>query len=301
MDGRKKSTAKHNCRLTMRLKNNMLTTVILALAMSIAIAAQAGEGKLLATPGVIQLEGSGGSGIVPWATLAGYASQDEIAVSAFATRVSVEDYRLSAWGAAVNLYDRVELSVASQNFELRASGAEISQDIFGVKARVAGNLVYSALPQVAVGVQHKRLNDGDIAAAVGADDAKSGTDVYITASKLHLGAAYGYNVLWTLAARATKANQMGLLGFGGDKDDSYSVQLEASAVLLLSRQLAIGFDYRQKPDNLGFAKEQRWKDYFIAYVPNKHINLTLAYVDLGSIAGQPSQTGTYVSLTGYLW
>lgn len=284
----------------MRLLNKLLFTVTLALAGS-GIPALAGEGKLLATPGVIQLEGSGGSGIVPWATLAGYASQDEIAVTTFATRVSVDDYRLSSWGVAANLYDRVEVSVAKQDFDLRASGAEISQDIYGVKARVAGNLVYSAWPQLAVGVQHKRLSDGDIAAAVGADDASSGTDVYITASKLHLGAANGYNVLWTLAARATKANQLGLLGFGGDKDNSYSVQLEASAVLLLSRKIAVGFDYRQKPDNLAFAKEQAWKDYFIVYVPNKHFNLTLAYVDLGSIAGQPNQTGTYLSLTGYLW
>lgn len=271
------------------------------LLMAISLPVFAGSGKLLATPGVIQLEGTAGSGIVPWATLAGYAAQDEVAVSSFATRVGVDDYRLTAWGAAVNMYDRVELSVASQNFYIRAANDEIRQDVYGVKARLSGNLLYSAWPQVAVGVQHKRLKDSAIARAVGADDANSGTDVYVTASKLHLGAVNGYNVLWTLAARATKANQLGLLGFGGDKRKDYSIQLEASAVLLLNRQLAVGVDYRQKPDNLGFAEEQDWMDVFIAYIPNKKINLTLAYVDLGSVAGQPDQTGTYLSLTGYLW
>ena len=45
----------------------------LSLAPTIALA---GEGKLIGTAGLNQIEGSGGGGIVPWATLAGYDSRD---------------------------------------------------------------------------------------------------------------------------------------------------------------------------------------------------------------------------------
>ena len=41
----------------------------------------AGQGKLLGTPGVSQVEGSAGGGLVPWAQLAGYASDDEFAIN----------------------------------------------------------------------------------------------------------------------------------------------------------------------------------------------------------------------------
>ncbi|OZG71208.1 hypothetical protein BTA51_22710 [Hahella sp. CCB-MM4] len=277
------------------------TVISIIILCSLTSLAQAGEGKLLATPGVTQVEGSGGGGIVPWATLAGYASRDEQAVSAFATRVSVDDYRLDVWGAAINLYDRAEISFAHQNFYLKRSSAEIRQDIAGLKFRIAGDLVYSTWPQLSVGFQHKMLEDDAIANAVGAKNTNSGTDFYLVASKLHLGAIGGYNALWSLAGRATKANQLGLLGFGGDEEDGYSFQAEASAAILLSRQWAVGMEYRQKPDNLSFAEEQDWIDIFIAYLPNKHINVTLAHADLGDIAGADDQNGTYLSITGYLW
>ncbi|WP_051085435.1 DUF3034 family protein [Hahella ganghwensis] len=266
-----------------------------------ATGVQAGEGKLLGTPGVTQLEGSGGGGIVPWATMAGYASRDETAISGFATRVNVDDYRLSVWGAAINLYDRVEVSFAHQNFYLKGAGSEIRQDIAGLKVRLSGDLVYTDWPQISAGIQHKMLADDTIADAVGAKDSNHGTDLYVVASKLHLGAIGGYNALWSLAGRATKANQLGLLGYGGDDKDSYSLNLEASVAVLLSRQWALGAEYRQKPDNLSFAEEQDWMDLFVAYLPNKHINATLAYADLGDIAGADHQTGVYLSITGYFW
>ncbi len=268
---------------------------------SLASFVQAGDGKLLATPGVTQVEGSGGGGIVPWATLAGYASRDEQAMSGFATRVSVDDYRLEVWGAAVNLYDRAEVSFAHQNFFLKGSGSEIRQDIAGLKLRIYGDLVYSSWPQFSAGLQYKMLEDNAIASAVGAKDTNSGTDIYIVASKLHLGAIGGYNALWSVAGRATKANQLGLLGFGGDGKDSYSLNVEASAAVLFSRRWAVGAEYRQKPDNLSYAEEQDWADIFIAYLPNKHFNATLAYADLGDIAGAVDQKGIYLSITGYLW
>jgi len=45
--------------------------------------------------------------------------------------------------------------------------------------------------------------------------------------------------------------------------------------------------------------EQDWKDLFVAWMPNKHVSVTAAYLDLGNIAGASDQTGWYLSVTGY--
>ena len=66
--------------------------------------------------------------------------------------------------------------------------------------------------------------------------------------------------------------------------------------MLFHPSLAVGVEYRQKPDNLGFAREDDWHDAFVAWFPNKHVALVAAYADLGSIAGLDGQRGGYVSL-----
>lgn len=264
----------------------------------------AGDGKLQETAGVTQIEGSGGGGLVPWATLSGYDSREQTSSTVFMSRVSLDDYRLQMFGASVGFYDRIEVSLARQTFQLRDipfGEDEINQQIVGLKARIAGDLVYSSLPQISIGVQYKEVQDTFIASAAGADDPDRGTDFYVAATKAHLGAVFGYNLVWDLTLRATKANQFGLLGFGGDLNDDYELMAEGSLAVLFDRRFAFGVEYRQKPDNLSFAEEQDVYDVFFAYIPNKHFNLTTAWVDLGTIAGADNQNGFYLSLTGYLW
>jgi len=263
--------------------------------------ANAADGKLLATSGVTQVEGAGGGGIVPWATLSGYGSRDEIGASAFASTVDVSDYRLNSLGLGVGFYDRVELSVAQQTFNIDAAAGEIRQNILGIKAKIHGDVVYGNWPQISVGIQYKNLVDEKIADAVGADNSKQGADFYVSGTRVFLGALAGYNALANLTLRETKANQMGLLGYGGDKNDGYKLQAEGSLAVLFGRHIAVGVEYRQKPDNLSYAKEDDWKDVFIAYVPSKQFSVTAAWVDLGSIAGEDDQTGLYLSLTGQLY
>ncbi len=260
----------------------------------------ADEGKLLATAGLTQLEGAGGGGIVPWATISGYETQDSYSGSVFSTQVSLDDYKMNMTGVSLGIYDRVELSYAKQTFDLTSLGGHISQDIYGIKTRLYGDLVYSKMPQLSIGLQYKELEDTAIAQLVGANKIESGVDLYLAATKVHLGAIAGHNLVWNLTARATKANQLGLLGFGGVINNDYEIMLEFSAGVFLSRKFALGIEYREKPDNLGLGEDD-WKDFFITYVPNKNFNLTLAWADLGSIAGIPKQDGVYLSLTGYLW
>ena len=202
----------------------------------------------------------------------------------------------------MGLFDRVELSVSRQRFDTQAVGAAlglgqgyaIRQDTFGVKVKLAGDAVLEQdrwLPQVAVGVQHKRNNRGALLAAIGARD-DSGTDVYVSATKLYLA----QSLLLNATVRMTKANQFGILGFGGDRHDGYQPQFEGSAAWLLNRHLAVGAEYRTKPDNLGIAHEGDAWDAFVAWAPAKHVSLTLAYVDLGNIVIRDNQRGWYASL-----
>ncbi|WP_404341214.1 DUF3034 family protein [Pseudoalteromonas mariniglutinosa] len=269
-----------------------LVTLLAVLSFSVIAA----DGKLLATPGISQVEGSGGGGIVPWAQLAGYASEDEVAINGFCSRADVSDYQLDVCGAQVNFFDRVELSYAQQRFDVPALDTQIEQSISGAKLRLYGDIVYSQWPQLSLGIQHKSLDDGAVAKLVGAEDTQ-GTDIYLATSKLHLGAIAGYNWFWNVTARYSEANQLGLLGYGG-ANSGHKVMFEGSTAIFLSREFAVGIEYRQKSNNLGLG-EQDWRDVFVAWLPNKHVSVTAAWLDLGSIAGAKDQTGWYLSVTGY--
>ncbi|BBI61404.1 hypothetical protein HSBAA_27100 [Vreelandella sulfidaeris] len=152
----------------------------------------------------------------PWAVLSSTASEQEVGITAAASRAWVDDYQLTVTGASVNIYDRLELSVARQTLDLETLGGELSQDIYGVKLRLLGDVLYHPWGIWSVGVQHKRLVDGAIPTALGADNTR-GNDMYFSASKLLFGALAGRNVLLNATLRNTDANQGGLLGFGGDQ------------------------------------------------------------------------------------
>tara|TARA_R110001592_G_scaffold10098_1_gene52566 strand:- start:7466 stop:8332 length:867 start_codon:yes stop_codon:yes gene_type:complete len=285
-----------NSKVRFLLKTSQYLISIIFLSSTVAIA---GDGKIIATAGLIQIEGSGGGGLVPWATLSGYDTRDQYSLGAFNTQVNVDDYRLQSWGVNASFYDRIEVSAAQQTFDLTTLGGDIRQNIIGIKARLYGDVVYSQWPQLALGLQHKTLLDDGVAKALGADKSNRGTDFYLAMTKVHLGLMCGYNLVWNLNFRATKANEMGLLGYGGSENKAYEIMTEASAGILLNEHIVVGFEYRQKPDNLGL-KEDDWKDIFIAYVPNKSMNLTLAWSELGTIAGAEDQNGWYFSLNANL-
>jgi hypothetical protein len=266
-----------------------------------ASAASADQGRLLATGGATQVEGSAGGGIVPWAVLAGYGTRDGNGGTAFATRIDSGDFRLDSVGVAYAFRNRIELSYARQRFDLGTLQRRLSlpigafdMDIVGVKTRLAGDLVYGDWPQLSFGAQYKRQHDFAIPQAVGARDDRD-FDLYLSVTRLYLAGFADRNLLLNLTLRSTRANQTGLLGFGGDRDSGRNLVAEGSAVLLLDRHWAVGLEYRQKPDNLAFATEDDWRDVFIAWFPNKRVALVGAWADLGSLATIPNQRAWYLS------
>lgn len=277
---------------------------LLAMTLLVCLAsplAEARSSRLPGTGGVHQLEGAAGGGLVPWALIAGLGSDRAIGGSGYYSRVEVSDFRLDSYGVAAGLYDRVEFSLARMDLDIGGTvpGESLRMDIAGVKLRVAGDAIYDQdrwLPQLALGLQYKRSRDFEfVPAALGARD-RSGIDVYASATKLWLGGVFGRNLLLNGTLRATRANQLGLLGFGGDLGSHYRWMPEVSAAVFLHERLAIGAEYRRKPDQLGVFREQAFSDAFVAWIPDKHASLTLAWVDLGNIADKPRQRGWYLSL-----
>lgn len=269
--------------------------VMLALIVLLsAPAAQAGS-RLLATGGVTQIEGAAGGGLSPWGVLTGTASGDEYAATASVSQARVDDYSLGVIGIAGNIQDRLEMSLARQRLDLDTLGGRLEQDVFGAKLRLYGDPLYDTWGTWSLGVQHKRMVDGELAKALGAKDT-AGTDLYLATSKLWFVAVGGRNLLTNLTLRSTRANQGGLLGFGGDQKTSRSLVVEGSLGLMLAPDWVVGVEYRQKPDNLGVAAENDWRDLYVAHFFNKHVSLTGAWLDLGDIAGLADQQGGYLSL-----
>jgi hypothetical protein len=321
---RKEPSMMTKTRLNNKSRHQLLIAALVATSASALEPAQAATGKLVLTGGVSTIEGASGGGLTPWATIGSNATAGQIGVSPYVSRAEVDDYDLTAYGVAVGIHDRFEISFGHQKFDTGPAlhtldaalglpsptfgGLDLKQNIFGVKVRLAGEAIldsHTLMPQIAIGLQHKRLSSNlftDVVVENVLGAKRSGTDLYISATKLFL--AHGVLVNGTL--RATKANQNGLLGFGANSDDDYSIQPEVSVAYLLRKDLAVGFEYRAMPNKLknefvpGALSASDWKDIFIAWAPSKNLSLTAAYVDLGKIApgltNNRDQRGVYLSL-----
>ena len=244
----------------------------------------------------MSIEGSAGGGISPWAVIAGYNESDQLSLLASSSRTETDDYQLQTNSVAVGAYNRVELSFTRQTFAIPNSispGGRLGQDVVGAKVRLLGDLIYGAYPQVSLGAQFKRSTEGATLDALGIKD-HNDVDLYASVSRLFLSGPLARSWLVNATVRSTKAQQTGLLGFSADR----KLVLEASAAMLLNRTLALGVEYKTKPDQLSGLREDDWKDVFLAWFPNKNLTLGVAYVDLGSIAGRKNQNGYFFTLQG---
>jgi hypothetical protein len=108
------------------------------------------------------------------------------------------------------------------------------------------------------------------------------------------------SLLLNLTLRYTKANELGLLGFGGHLKRDRSVEPEATMAYLLTREVAIGAEFRDKPRNLSVDDEHPAWDAFMAWTPSRHFSVVAAFVSLGTILAPlldtRTQTGAYLSV-----
>jgi hypothetical protein len=247
--------------------------------------------RLLGTGGVMEIEGSGGGGLTPWALISGLGTDRELGASAYCTDLRPQYFSLASCGLAAGAYDRVELSYTRQRFGLDdvAPGRSINVNVFGAKVRLIGDAVFDQdrwWPQVAAGVEYKQNEDFDFVPRLIGARHDDGADFYLAATKVFLAGPFGRTWLLDVTVRETRANQFGILGFGGDRSDSY--------------RLVAGAEYREKPDNLSAFREDDAYDGFFSFFPTKHLSVTAAYVDLGNIATHPGERAWYLSIQATL-
>jgi hypothetical protein len=182
--------------------------------------------------------------------------------------------------------------------------------VFGLKVKLFGDAIYgqdSWLPQLAIGAQYKH-NDGiKHAEAVGlaglinpmqlGAQAEHSTDIYLVATKVFMAESLLVNAV----VRETKANQFGLLGFGGDRHRGYSTKPEGTVAYLLTRKLAVGGEIRTGPHNLGVDDQTTAWTLFAAWTPTRNLSLVAAYLNIGSVLAPVTtvtkhQDGPYLSV-----
>ena len=237
--------------------------------------AEQDRSRIIATGGATTVEGNAGGGIVPLAALAGYGAREEQGGTAFISALGTPDYALQAVGANWSWHNRVEISLARQRLQhenlsaaLSVADTTIEQTIAGIKVRVAGDLLFTSVPQISLGINYKKNHDFLIPSAAGAVRDED-VEAYLAASKVYLGGFFGYNLLLNGVARYTRANQAGLVGFGGDRNDQHKLYGEFSAGVFYNKHVLVGAEWRQKPNNLSFAAEDNWQTFFLVWFPNK--------------------------------
>jgi hypothetical protein len=244
-------------------------------------------GKADAVP--TEIEGQAGGGLTPWAILAPSAPLVSY------TNLQTNDYQFQNIAIGGTLWKRLELSYSSQLLDAPTVGTALSLDERINQSVLAGKYkLYDGNPKnwepaVAVGIQQKYAHGSilDALKSGGAISSTSGTDFYLAATKIF--PIHGTNVVFNTTLRATKANQFGLLGFGGgtNGNDSYRLVPEFSLGAFVAENVALGGEYRFVPNNISSSafgiREEGAQDLFIAFFPNPHYAITAAYVDLAQV------------------
>jgi len=252
---------------------------------------------------ITDVDGQAGGGLVPWALL---SSGPTVAIS----HLSTQNLGVNILAANTSFANRVEVSYAHSMLDVTGSALGNNNidavDNFGLKVKL--NDMGDSMPQFALGMVYKKASGNLVdnvltTSAYGIDS--SSTDVYGAASKIvNVG---GKNVLLNGVLRATKANQMGLLGFGGGSTagakTGYSLEPEVSVEMFAADNVVFGAEYRAQPNNSVAATnavlhQNSAYDLNVVYVANKNLTLTAAYANLGQVApglvGSNKQNGMFV-------
>ena len=262
------------------------------------------DGRPAGSGGLAQIEGAGGGGLTAWALIAGSGTDRELGGDAYYTSILLKDYALQSYGAALGIEDRLEISLARQRFSVDHTSPTVAirQTIAGAKLRLVGDAVVDQdrwWPQVSAGVLWKHNEDyAAIPRALGAPHASS-LEPYLAATKLYLAGPLGRTWLADATLRFSEANQLGLLGFGGERGGRHLLA-EGSLVAFVSDSVAAGIEYRQKRGDLAALREDDSYDVVATWLPARHWSVTAAYVQLGSIANRPGQRGGYASVQ-WVW
>ena len=211
---------------------------------------------------------------------------------------------LEAYTVSETIWGRIELGYALNHLDLgdlprdirAATGINTINDsvyMHNFNARLQllkeGDFKKSWMPALTLGLHYKKNEDTDIIdsrlggafTSIGIED-NDGVDVTLFASKMIK--SLPRPLMLNAGVRSTKAAQMGLLGFTGERETVF----EGNFGVLALDNLVIGGEYRQKPDEYDeitglIAEEDDWWDGYITYIANDHLTMSVAYIHFGDL------------------
>jgi hypothetical protein len=171
---------------------------------------------------------------------------------------------------AATLFKRLELSVGYQRIDSDKLDLEIDKTNFGQKFLVLNENAFGKnfIPAVAVGAIEKTTSH-DIP---GVDD--HGVDFYLVATKLIT--QLPKPVLLSGGFLSTKAWVTGALGFDDDRDETGFANID----ILLTKSIALGYEYKQGASFSDFKNADYWQTH-VAWLPTEKLTFVGSYVDSG--------------------
>ncbi len=285
---------------------------------------------------LLTIDSGGGGAIVPWAYISNAPKDGGVGMPSASIWTWVSDsYTINFWPVAVSIGDRLEFGFAYQNLDISTLKSDLRGDSYaalGGAARLDAGLdnlqmitahakfqflkETETLPAMAISVSYKKALDVDelddnltdsvrtdvgltgapkVMEWLGVDD-DSGFEVNLMATKLW---KTKIPILTAVNLRYTQANQLGFLGFS----DDWSLNPEFTLAILPEPNVAIGVEYRRKPDELksvndylnangvagGFSQlsdysfgEDDFIDFFVAYLPTPNLTIAAGVANIGN-------------------
>lgn len=259
------------------------------------------------------IEGVGGLVLTPTAYLVNPQFELDLSKPAVSVQnVWVGDRDMQVLAATWAPSERVELGYAVNRLDLRdfasdvakatpftVSTGEVYLHHFNLRVQLINEKECDEawMPTVTAGVHYKYNSDindidremGGTLIGLGYDDDSDGVDLTLTASKTVTCA--GRPTILSAGVRASRAAQFGLTGFG----DEYLVSFEGGAVMLVTDQLALGAEVRQKRDQYadipGIVEgEDTWWDVHAAYILNNNAEVYAVVGDAGAVLNHTDET-----------
>jgi hypothetical protein len=212
---------------------------------------------------------------------------------------------LQSYAVTENILGRVELGYALERLGLgdwpddvhnATGGANVDHSVllhnFNTRMMLLKEADYDCpiLPAITFGA-HFKWNEGikDIDRQLGGlcdeigVDHTFGTDFTLIASKT-VAEVLPRPMILSAGLRNSDAIYTGFLGFAGERRTTF----EGSIAVLLTDQLVLAAEYRQKPDIAKTCgdlvrKENDWWDLALAYIANDHLTVSAGLADLGNI------------------
>ena len=190
--------------------------------------------------------------------------------------------RLDTGDLPLDIYKATKISIDEQNVSLHNFNARLA-------LLKEGEFNQPWLPAVTFGVDYKVNSDesnlnrelGGLLKEIGVTH-DTGVDYTLYASKLFKDLPRP--VLVNAGVRATKAAQLGLLGF----TDEYTYHAEGNIDVFLTDKLILAAEYRGKPAQFTpvpglIAKEDDWWTIDLAYVVTNHFTVAVGYGHFGDV------------------